>query len=380
MTGRTPGLGLGGVSRRREILREAVAMTDREQGRGQRRRGWRAAAIAATVAAAVIGLVSTAIASPWSTAAASSTARVGRTGPAAGAVPLTDVSGTPAGWSPVPYESAQLSVPQSWLVESPQQLTCGFPQVTGMIFVGLKPAIPKSFGCSVTASVAWILPAGKLPKGISHRKPTAVIHGIPVYRLATAKGTVAYLVPELGVRVGARGKLAARIIATLTRSPLSVVLRRGTAASVPAGWTWRQFGGFRFATPRTWSLQREDQWATCGTGLVPSELLLMDATKPPLALPCPYRIPTAIADQGQPGLTVVTGKYAAKSVAETYARCQSRRGVRICLSTITGQGGLSGGVLIFSVTRPKHPATYFLLGLSGSGASARAVFDSIRAA
>jgi hypothetical protein len=182
------------------------------------------------------------------------------------------------------------------------------------------------------------------------------------------------------VRVGARGKLAARIIATLTRSPLSVVLRRGTAASVPAGWTWRQFGGFRFATPRSWSLQREDQWATCGTGLVPSELLLIDATKPPLALPCPYPIPTAIADQAQPGLTVVTGKYAAKSVGESYARCQSRPGVRICLSTLTGQGGLSGSVLIFSVTRPKHPATYFLLGLSGSGAGARAVFDSIRAA
>ena len=377
MTGRTPGLGLGGVSRRREILREAVAMTGREQGSGQRRRGWRAAAVAAT-AAAVIGLVSTAIASPWSTAAASSVARVGHT--AAAAAPLTDVSGTPAGWSPVPYESAQLSVPQSWLVETPQQLSCGFPQVTGMIFAGLKPAIPKSNGCGVTASVAWIVPAGKLPKGIGHRKPTAVIHGIPVYRLASAKGTVAYLVPELGVRVGARGKLAARIIATLTRSPLSVVLRGGTAASVPAGWTWRQFGGFRFATPRAWSLQREDQWETCGTGLVPSELLLIDATKPPLALPCPFMIPTAIADQAQPGLTVVTGKYAAKSVAESYARCQSRHGVRICLSTITGQGGLSGSVLIFSATRPKHPATYFVLGLSGSGAGARAAFDSIRAA
>ena len=89
----------------------------------------------------------------------------------------------------------------------------------------------------MTASLAWILPAGKLPKGISHRKPTAVIHGIPVYRLASAKGTAAYLVPELGVRVGARGKLAARIIATLTRSPLSVVLKRGPAGprARPAG-------------------------------------------------------------------------------------------------------------------------------------------------
>jgi hypothetical protein len=271
-------------------------------------------------------------------------------------------------------------VPQTWLVESPELLACGFPQITGMIFAGIKPALPKDFGCDLTAGLAWILPAGKLPKGISHRKPTAVIHGIPVYRLASGKGTAAYLVPELGVRVGARGKLAGRVIATLTRSPLSVVLRRGNAATVPAGWTRRQFGGLRFATPRSWGVQREDQWSTCGTGQEPGSLLLIDATKPPLYLPCPLPIPTALADQAQPGLTVVTGKYAAQSVGESYARCQTRSGVRVCLSTVTGQGGLSGSVLIFSVTRPKRPATYFLLGLSGSGDSARAVFDSIRGA
>ena len=352
-------------------------MTGREQGARQARGGWSAVAIAVAVAAAVIGLVSSALASPGSTTSFASVARISSVRPAVG--PLTDVSGTPAGWSPVPYESARLSVPQSWLVESPQQLSCGFPEASGMIFVGIKPGFPKDFGCGVTASLAWIRPAGKLPKGISHRKPTAVIHGIPVYRLASAKGTAAYLVPELGVRVGARGKLAARIIATLTRSPLSVVLRRGPLAPVPAGWTWRQFGGLRFATPRAWSPQREDQWSTCGTGLEPNSLLLIDATKPPLALPCPYRIPTAAADQAQPGLTVVTGKYAARSVGQSYARCQSRSGVRICRSTITGQGGFLSGALIFSVTRPNHPATFFLLGLSGSGANARAVFDSIRA-
>ena len=81
--------------------------------------------------------------------------------------------------------------------------------------------------------------------------------------------------------------------------------------------------------------------------------------------------------QAEPGLVAVTGKYAAESVGESYGRCQSRRGVRICLSSVTGQGGLSAGVLIFSVTQPRHAATYFLLGLSGSGATARAVFDSI---
>lgn len=365
-------------------------MTGREQGTRQARRGGRTAVLAAAIgaviaatvaalAAAMIGPVSSALASPRALpAAASAAAGISRAGQAAG--PLTDESGTPAGWAPVPYEHAQLSVPGSWLVESPQQLSCGFPQIDGMIFVGVKPGIPKDFGCGLTASLAWILPAGQIPKGLTHRKPTAVIHGIPVYRLPSGKGTVAYLVPELGVRVGARGRLASHVLATLTRSPLSVVLRSGPVAPVPADWTWRQFGGVWFATPRSWSLQREDQWETCGTGLEPGSLLLVDAVKPPVYPPCPYSIPTATADQAEPGLTVVTGKYAAQSVGETYAGCQLRRGVRICLSSVTGQGGFLSGVLIFSVSRPKHAATFFLLGLSGSGASVRTIFGSVSTA
>jgi hypothetical protein len=353
-------------------------MTDREQGTRRRWRGWYTAAIAATVAAAVIAAVGSVLASPRAMAIAS-TAGISRTGQTA--APLTDVARTPAGWSPVPYKNAQLSVPgSSWLVESAQPISCGFPQISGMIFVGIKPAVPKGSNCAVTANAAWILPAGQIPKGITHHKPTAVIGGIPVYGVSSAKGSTAYLVPELGVRIGARGKLAARILATLTRSPLSVVQRRGAAARVPADWTWRQLGGVRFAVPRSLSVRREDQWSTCGTGVQPSSLLLIDATKPPLALPCPLEVPTAAAYRAQPGLTVVTGKYAAKSVGESYASCRPRRGVRICLSTVTGQGGFLSGVLIFSVARPNHAATFFLLGLSGTGASARAVFDSVRAA
>jgi hypothetical protein len=96
-------------------------MTGAEQGTRRTRRGWRAAAVGAVavaaVAAAVIGPAGRTLASP-------AAAGTSRTGQAAG--PLTDGSGTPAGWAPVPYERAQLSVPGSWLVESPQQLSCGF--------------------------------------------------------------------------------------------------------------------------------------------------------------------------------------------------------------------------------------------------------------
>jgi hypothetical protein len=340
-------------------------MTSRKQcarRMGGGRRGWRTAAVGvavAAVAAALIGPVGSALATPQATTVAA------------------PASVTPAGWAPVPYQHAQLSVPGSWLVEAPQQLQCGFGDFNGMIFTGVTPGFPKGWNCGVTGNLAWILPAGKIPKGLAHRKPTAVLGGIPVYRVTSAKGSTAYLVPELGVRIGARGKLAARVLATLTRSPLDVVLRAGSAARVPADWTWRQFGGLAFATPRAWRPQREDQWSTCGTGLWPSALLLIDAIKPPMALPCPLQLQNASNDEAEPGLVVVTGKYAAASVGQRYGRCQSRGGVRICLSSVTGQGGLSAGVLIISVTRPHRAATYFLLGLSGSGASARAVFDSI---
>jgi hypothetical protein len=291
-------------------------------------------------------------------------------------------SGAPAGWAAVPYARAQLSVPGSWLVETPQQVGCPLPGLRspGMIFAGGPPEIPTSAGCGLTASLAWIRPAGHIPRGIRHRRPSAVIHGIAVFRLPSGPHTVLYLAPALDVRVGARGPLARRVLATLSYSPLAVVLRRGPASPVPGSWLRHHFGGLRFAAPPSWSVQRESQWATCGTGLVPSSLLLIDATRPPAALPCPYPLPTAAAEQAEPGLTVVTGKYAARSVAEHFARCQLRHGVRICLSSVTGQGGLSSSVLIFSASRPHRPgATFFVLGLSGSGARARAILSSIGA-
>ncbi len=282
---------------------------------------------------------------------------------------------------PVPYLNAQLSVPGRWLVEAPGQFWCAPPSWSrGMIFAGTTPRIPKGAGCGLTANRAWIVPAGHVRPGARHRGPAAVIHGIRVYRLPAGPGSVRYLVPDLGVLVGARGPLARRVLATLTRSPLPVVLRHGPAGPVPGSWIGHRFGGVRFAAPRSWRLRRERQWASCGTGVVPRTLLLIDATRPPAVLPCPYPFPTAAAEQAQPGLTLVTGKYAAMSVGGHFARCQVRRGTRICLSNLTGQGGFTSAVLILSVSGPRqHGATFFLLGLSGSGTRARAIFGSLRA-
>jgi hypothetical protein len=339
-------------------------------------------AVIGVIATAALGLISTACAAPKATApdTTSRTAAVVTSHAAVTAGLPAVASGAPAGWAPVPYQRAQLSVPGRWLVESPAQFSC-FPRAPGMIFAGSKPGFPKRTGCRLTASLAWITSAGRTPPGVGHGKPAAVIHGIPVYRLASSRDAVQYIAPELGVRVGARGPLARRVLATLTWSPLSVVLRRGPAAPVPAGLTWRSFGGVRFLTPRAWQVRHESQWATCGTGQAQGSLELIDATKPAEALPCPFPFPTAANEEALPGLTVVTGKDAAQSVSQDFGRCRLRRGARICLASITGQGGSYSGVLIFSVSRPHaRESTYFLLGLPGNGLGARAIFDSIEIA
>ncbi len=79
---------------------------------------------------------------------------------------------------------------------------------------------------------------------------------------------------------------------------------------------------------------------------------------------------------------VLTGKWAARSLEESYPHCGAlvRPGTRICLSADTGVAGPVGGVLVFSVSKPDHQArTFFVLGLSGTGRFARTIFDSITA-
>ncbi|HET7012350.1 MAG TPA: hypothetical protein VFI65_00460 [Streptosporangiaceae bacterium] len=288
----------------------------------------------------------------------------------------------PTGWAPVPFQRAQLSVPGGWFVQSAGQFWCA-PKSGGAIFAGLRPRFPKYTHCHRHANYAWINPVGRVAADFSQRKPTAVINGIAVYRVLGASRSIVYVAPKLGVEVGAHGPKAKQILATLSRSPLAVVLAKGSvrqvpAGAVPAGWVRHQFGGVRFATPRAWALSRDDRWEVCGTGVFQRSLFLVNAKKPPLPAPCPLQIPTAKSLKAVPGLTVVTGKFAAKSVDESYHGCLTRHGTRICLSTDTGAGGLVGSALIFSVAKPHHHArTFFLLGLSGSGAQARAVFDSI---
>jgi hypothetical protein len=334
------------------------------------------AAVAAVAAAVVLGVTSGALAAaPHAGLRPAGPASAGAWPDAGG--PVSGAGGTASHWAPVSYQRAQLSVPRLWLVQSRNQVWC-VTKAPGMIFAGIRPKLPAGQGCDLPANLAWIVSAGHKAVPVSRTSAT-MINGFRAYRLHSRPGTVRYLVPKLRVRIGASGRLAKRVLGTLSWSPLAVVQRHGPASQVPPSWKWHRFGGVEFAVPPSWKPQHKDVWATCGTGQWAQTLLLINATKPPLALPCALQIPTAAAIQGEPGLTVVTGKYAAKSVRENFTRCQVSHDVRICLASDTGQGGLAGSVLIFAVSRPhQHPATYFVLGLAGSGTGARTVFDSVR--
>src|SRR5258708_4672315 len=148
-----------------------------------------AVAAAAMVAAAALWPVSGALASPRAMPGGAPAA-AGVSGPGPGAGRLAGGTGVRARWGPGPYLDAQLSVPGRWLVEAPGQFWCAPPSWSrGMIFAGITPRIPKGAGCGLTANRAWIVPAGHVRPGARHRGPTAVIHGIRVYRLPAGPGS-----------------------------------------------------------------------------------------------------------------------------------------------------------------------------------------------
>ena len=252
--------------------RKAVPMSRREQAR-RSGRGWRAAAIGVAVAAvtaAMIGPVGSALAAP-------------RDNPAS---PAAMSGGTPSGWAPVTYRGAQLSVPKPWIVESPHQFLCGPPRSRHDLrgraaWVAPQAGIRRDRQPGLDPAGRED-PAGDQPSQAHRRDPRHP--GLPAERRPGHRG---YLVPQLGVQVGARGQQARRVLATLNRSPLEVVLGRDTAARCPPAGPGgcSAASGSRPRAPGACSARTSGPPAAPASS--PRSLLLIDATKPPL--PCRAR-------------------------------------------------------------------------------------------
>jgi hypothetical protein len=101
------------------------------------------------------------------------------------------------------------------------------------------------------------------------------------------------------------GPLARQVVATLTYSPLSVVLN-SSVSSVPAGWRHLAFGGIQFAVPGQWRLERVTSWGGCPGNIAPDVLEL--STAQTMSTPgCPRPPETAGYLVASPGMVLGSG-------------------------------------------------------------------------
>jgi hypothetical protein len=118
------------------------------------------------------------------------------------------------------------------------------------------------------------LPPGE---GQTHNR-TGQINGIRVLGVrSVARGYSSFLAPTMHVLITVRGPLANKVLGTLTRSPLSVVLGRGTRLAVPDSWRRHNFLGVSFATPGGWALVRDGHWG-CPYSMASAKVVLIPAS------------------------------------------------------------------------------------------------------
>src|SRR5579859_1216197 len=339
---------------------------DRRVLAARRRRRWSAAILSAAAVAVAVTLPLTLL-SPRAT-----TARHVRPG-GHGPVPLTDTAATPSGWAPVANGDAQISVPASWRV-SPR-LVCG-RAAPGYVVLGngSTSLVVTNQRCRQVPNMAAIL---LQPRGWRLAGALGMINGIFVERRQADRGSVSYFVPTLHVVVTARGPLARKVLATLTRSPLSVVLARGPEFSVPRSWRWHDFGGIRFAVPASWLLEQSSTWdrgGCAGAYWMDPRTVRLSTARSVLRQICPAAPDIAGFMIAHQGVSVAAGRVARLDSSQ-YDGCRFLHGLRACYLASPYQDGL----LDLAVFVPgRHEPTVVEVGLAGNGAIARTIFDSIR--
>ena len=183
------------------------------------------------------------------------------------ALPGVDLSATPAGWVPVIFGNAQVSVPATWwvLYNSPP---CPTGSPPGEVFVNPPPGV---FPCPVetapgpSTTVRFGPPTSPHSNVLGHPE---VINGILVYPYPTGPQS-SYLVPSLGVEITVAGPLGQRVLHTLTWSPRSVLLEPGSSPAIPSSWQQVTFAGLRFSAPANWPVNRTQ--VTPGLGAICGE-------------------------------------------------------------------------------------------------------------
>ncbi len=239
--------------------------------------------------------------------------------------PLPDTSRTPRGWAPLGLGSVQISVPSGWFVQDPEW-TCG-GEAQGWIFINQTPTSPPgSTGCPLPKNVVELSTDSVRMPGSTNR---AVINSIPATEGSMRSGsTSTEVVRALGTVVTASGPFARQVLATLTHSPLSVVLD-SSVSTVPPRWRRVVFGGVSFAVPGKWT-RRRASWADC-PGNVGADTLVLNTARVRNASSCGGGPPpwTAGYLAGSAGMELASGPNV--SAVQAGARCLTRQGLRFCI-------------------------------------------------
>jgi hypothetical protein len=311
-------------------------------------------------------------------------------------LPVVDVSATPAGWVPIAYGDAQISVPPTWWVLYNPSV-CDTGSKVGTVYInpsggycGAK-GIPKT----ETTVVLKTAPRYKNPAKYGQRQ---VHNGIPVYELNSFAPTPnggTYLIPSLGVEIEVEDPLAKRVIDTLSGSPRTVALASGPAPVVPSSWRSVSFAGLRFSVPLGHSQTRRGvtlaaDWTvnqtskTPGLGAIcrtpgvafPSTTVTLSTDAHPLPIYyCPVIPPTL--QQPENGVQVDSELRSEPMLTISFSdRCLSLNGLTACPATSPAYS-----ILVLKVTVPgrKNPI-YVSIGLAGNGMIARTILYSLRAA
>ncbi|MGO9962952.1 MAG: hypothetical protein ACLPUG_05910 [Acidimicrobiales bacterium] len=319
----------------------------------------------------VIAVALTVFASPQTFAAATvpTTAK---------ALPVVDLSATPAGWVPVDFGNAQVSVLPTWwvLYDSPP---CPTGSPAGEVFVNPPPGVfacPLEIAPGPGTTVRFGPPTS--PNSTVLGRPET-INGIFVYPYPTGPQS-SYLVPSLGVEVTVDGPLGQRVLHTLTWSPRAVVLAQGSVPSVPSSWRYVSFAGLRFSAPANWPITRTDVTpglgAICreqGVALAGTTLTLSTDTRPRLIAFCPRMFPTP--QQPENAVQVDSGLRTEPTVTLSLsAHCLVLHGLTSCPATSPAYS-----ILVLRLNVPGRDKPVFVsIGLAGNGMVARTILYSLR--
>jgi hypothetical protein len=296
------------------------------------------------------------------------------------ALPSVHLSATPAGWIPVAFGNAQISVPAAWwvLYNSPP---CPTGSPPGEVFVNPLPGVfhcPAETAPGPSTTVRFGPPTSPHSTVLGHPE---VINGIFVYPYPTGPQS-SYLVPSLSVEITVDGPLGQRVLHTLTWSPRSVVLAPRSSPVVPSSWRSMSFAGVRFSVPANWPVNRTQ--VTPGLGAICREqgvafagttVTLSTDRHRLLAVFCPRMSPTP--QQSENGVQVDSGLRTEPTVTLSLsAHCLVIHGLTACPATSPAYS-----ILVLRVNVPGRDKPVFVsIGLAGNGMTARTILYSLRAA